>query len=148
MADAAQEVGDEVESAEGKSRGFGETLDGIVGGGAKTALLGIAGITAAYKVLGAVYDTVKETIRESLDLYEVQAQAEAQLEQRLIATGGAAGLSAEQLYAHASALQEVTRIGDEAIIPAQSMLLTFKNIKAEGASSTGRLKPCSTWRLQ
>ncbi|MCO5191368.1 MAG: hypothetical protein M9918_24655, partial [Anaerolineae bacterium] len=132
VADAAQEVGDEVESAEGKSRGFGETLDGIVGGGAKTALLGIAGITAAYKVLGAVYDTVKETIRESLDLYEVQAQAEAQLEQRLTATGYAAGASAEEIYAHASALQEVTRIGDEAIIPAQSMLLTFKNIKAEG----------------
>lgn len=132
VADAAQEVGDEVESAEGKSRGFGETLDGIVGGGAQAAILGIAGVTAAYKVLGAVYDTVKETIRESLELYEVQAQAEAQLEQRLKATGNAAGISAEEIYAHASALQEMTRIGDETTIMAANMLLSFKNVKAEG----------------
>ncbi len=55
--------------------------------------------------------------------------AMAQLQATLRSTGGAAGRSADQLVASASALQKVTTFGDDAIISMQSVLLTFQQIK-------------------
>jgi hypothetical protein len=60
-----------------------------------------------------------------------QADALAQLDQRIKSTGGAANRSSEQLQKMASALQGVTRFGDEAIIEMQSVLLTFTNIEGQ-----------------
>ena len=58
-----------------------------------------------------------------------QEKAEVKLEAVIKATGGAAGKSAEELKKTASALQDVTTYGDEAILSGQSILLTFKEIK-------------------
>ncbi len=66
--------------------------------------------------------------KELVNVYAVQEQAEARLEATIKATGKAAGLSADQLKDMASGLQGVTKFGDEAIIGAQSLLLTFKDI--------------------
>lgn len=57
-----------------------------------------------------------------------QIRVENQLAAVLKSTGGAAGLSAEEIKNHASALQKMTNFGDEAIIGGQNLLLTFKNI--------------------
>jgi len=57
-----------------------------------------------------------------------QEKAEAKLNAVLKSTGQIAGLTAGELKNMASSLQEVTTFGDEAIIEAQSLLLTFTQI--------------------
>lgn len=52
-----------------------------------------------------------------------------QLEQRLKSTGSAAGLSKEQLIGLADSLQGLTTFEDDAVLSAENLLLTFKNIK-------------------
>jgi hypothetical protein len=66
--------------------------------------------------------------KQAENLFRVQELAETKLDATLKATGFAAGLTAEQLKTMASELQNVTTFGDETIISAQSMLLTFKDI--------------------
>ena len=61
-----------------------------------------------------------------------QQRAVAELERVIKSTGNAAGLSAPHLIAYAGALQQSTTYGDEAIIGAQSLLATFKEIGAAG----------------
>lgn len=85
------------------------------------SLLGAGAIAGAAK---AIFDFGKE----SFELYRVQEQAENQLAAAIKSTGGAAGLSARELKAYASELQGVSTFGDEAIIGAQSLLLTFTGI--------------------
>ena len=63
----------------------------------------------------------------------VEATAEqekvlAQLQARLASTGHAAGLSAEELTKLASELQRTTTYGDEAVISAEALLLSFTRI--------------------
>ncbi len=60
-----------------------------------------------------------------------QEDAEAKLEAVIKATGGAAGFTAGQLKKQASALQNLTRFGDEAVIELQAILATFRNIKGD-----------------
>ena len=60
-----------------------------------------------------------------------QILAETQLNAVLKSTAGAAGLNAKELTGMASALQKQTRFGDEAIIKAQSLLLTFTKVGKE-----------------
>ena len=57
--------------------------------------------------------------------------AQAQLAAALLSTGGAAGKTIGQLNAHASALQGVTKFGDEATNAMQGVLLTFTQIQGE-----------------
>jgi phage-related minor tail protein len=53
------------------------------------------------------------------------------LEITLKATGHAAGFTRDQLLEQATALQSVTRFGDDTITAMQTMLLTFKQIKGD-----------------
>jgi hypothetical protein len=69
--------------------------------------------------------------RGSVQRYDQQLQAEAQVKQGLQSTGGVSGRSFEQIKAQASQLQGVTLFGDEEILKAQSVLLTFTNIRNE-----------------
>ena len=55
----------------------------------------------------------------------------AQLEARVKSTGGAAKLAVPQLTAMAEEMQRLTVFSDEAVMSAQSMLLTFTKIKAD-----------------
>jgi len=61
----------------------------------------------------------------------IQEKAEAKLNAVIKSTGGAAGLTANELKKMASQLQDVTTFGDETIIGAQSLLLTFTKIGKE-----------------
>ncbi|MFV0515048.1 MAG: hypothetical protein ACK5MY_15685 [Jhaorihella sp.] len=75
---------------------------------------------------------VAAAFRDVIGLYDEQQRAEAKVAQAVAATGGAAGFAAEQLYEQASALQDVTRFGDEDILNnVTAQLLTFKNISGE-----------------
>lgn len=72
---------------------------------------------------------VAAAFRDVIGLYDEQARAEAKVAQAVSQTGGAAGFTEEQLFGMASALQEVTRFGDEAILNGvTAQLLTFKEI--------------------
>lgn len=76
---------------------------------------------AGWQIAGAVIGKfVSSTIEAE--------QAQAKLNAVLKATGGAAGLSAIQLTDLATSLQKVTTYGDEAILGAETLLLTFRNI--------------------
>jgi len=79
---------------------------------------------AFQKGLSAVTHFVEGSIKRFIE----QERVEAQLNQTLKSTGYAAGLTAEQLKAMARGLQDVTAYGDEAVIGAENLLLTFTNI--------------------
>lgn len=66
-----------------------------------------------------------------INLAREQIKVEKQLAAVLKSTGGAAGITAREIKAHASALQKVTNFGDEVTISAQAMLLTFTKIGRE-----------------
>lgn len=80
----------------------------------------LAGALAGLSVGAVVGGIVRATMESE--------QAMAQLEARLKSTKGAAGLTKDELVDMAGALQGVSTYGDEAIMGAQSMLLTFTKI--------------------
>lgn len=100
-----------------------------VAGGAKKSLAAIKttalGVGAGILVAGAALAAFG---KESLALFAVQEKAEAQLANVIKSTGSAAGVTAKEMREYASELQNMTTFGDEAIIGAQSLLLTFTNI--------------------
>ncbi len=55
----------------------------------------------------------------------------AQIEARIKSTGGAAGLTAQQVAEMASALQKATTFSDEAILEMQAVLLTFGHVQGD-----------------
>lgn len=65
---------------------------------------------------------------ESINAYNESERALAQLGAVIKSTGGAAGVTKEQAVNLAAALQQTTSVSDEAIIGAESMLLTFTKI--------------------
>lgn len=108
-----------VKKSDTEVKGLGKTLSNI------GKLVKGAAVTGAFIAFGkAIVDTTKKAI----DAFRVQEDAEAKLNQTLEATGFAAGLTSDELKKLASGLQDVTRFGDEAIIGAESLLLTFKDI--------------------
>jgi len=86
-----------------------------------------AGIALATKAIQKIVKIGKESIQA----FKVQEQVEARLNATLKSTGYAAGFTADELTNMASALQEQTTYGDEAVIKAQALLLTFRNIGEE-----------------
>jgi Phage-related protein len=90
-----------------------------------SSILGIS-----LKDIGGVYAVmqVKNLATESVKLYDVQKQAEGQLRASLISTRNTAGKTFKELTEMAAGLQKKTTFGDEEIIKAQSLLLTFKGV--------------------
>jgi len=84
----------------------------------KFAVAGYAAVGVAIIAMG------KKAVRA----FKIQEQAEAKLNATIKSTGSAAGLTSKELTNMASALQKVTKYGDEEIIGAESLLLTFKSI--------------------
>lgn len=67
----------------------------------------------------------------SIESFQAAESALADLSAVLESTGGVAGVTMEQLQAHASELQKVTKFSDESVMAAQGMLLTFTQIGAD-----------------
>lgn len=93
------------------------------GSGAESFGRNIGRLAAAFAG-GAFFQSVIANTIESED-------ALAQLNATIKSTGGAAGLSSDELVAMAQGLQQVTTFGDDAIISMQSQLLTFTKIGKE-----------------
>ena len=88
----------------------------------------IAGGMALAGGLEAVGQKVLSFASDSISAAKDSKAANAQLAQVLKSTGGAAGLTADELKKMASQMEKVSMFEDEAIINAQSLLLTFTNI--------------------
>lgn len=97
----------------------GKATEGALAGLGRT-LVSIGAAYAAGRFFGAI-------IRNTIEAEQVTAQLTAALK----STGGVAGQTKEALLEHAAALQSVTAFGDEAIVSAQAMLLTFRNIAGD-----------------
>jgi hypothetical protein len=69
--------------------------------------------------------------RKSVDDFDKQAKADAQLRASLISTRGIAGVTFEKLKDQATALQKITLFGDEDTNKAQSILLTFTKVRGK-----------------
>ena len=80
---------------------------------------------AAYAAIGVAIIALS---KKAVKAFAVQEQAEAKLNATIKSTGQAAGLTSKELLNMATGLQQVTKFGDEAIIGAESLLLTFKDI--------------------
>lgn len=105
MVPAAGKAEKSVDKLSTASKEFGKVIGGLA-----AALAG-----------GAFFQAVIRNTIESED-------ALAQLNATIKSTGGAAGLSSDQMVAMAQGLQKVTTFGDDAIISMQSQLLTFTKI--------------------
>jgi hypothetical protein len=88
----------------------------------------VTGIKSAVDLMGMAWTAAANAIQPFIDSASESQQAVFELEAVLRATGGAAGLTSEELQGMADGLQNMTRFSDEAILGGQSMLLTFRNI--------------------
>lgn len=86
------------------------------------AALGIGAAIGAAAVFG-----FRKFIKESSEAQKSSAQLAAVVK----STGGAAGRTTAELEAQATALQKVTTFSDDAVMSAQSLLLTFTGIKGQ-----------------
>src|SRR3990167_7085634 len=97
--------------------------------GAATALTGInlASVGVAGAIIG-VAAALKYSVEQAAEAEKIMAVTESVIK----STGGAAGLTAEQISNMAGRLSQLNAIDDETIQSAQNLLLTFKKIKGEG----------------
>lgn len=82
----------------------------------------------AFAAFQRVMRGVTQFLSGSITKFIEQERVEAQLNQTLKSTAYAAGMTAEELKNMAKGLQSMTAYGDEAVIGAENLLLTFTNI--------------------
>lgn len=105
-------------SSKGSLGGWAKGLSSVVMGpiGAMVGTVGAA--------IGGAF-----AVGNSISAANEQIRAQQKLEAVLRATGGAAGLTGQQIADYASDLQRVTNFGDEATIASAAVLATFKEVK-------------------
>jgi len=92
-----------------------------------TTRLGAAAKAAAVAGVGLLVGGLTASVAAALEAEKIMAQTEAVIK----ATGGAAGLTAEEISNLAEAESRLTSIDDEVIQSGANMLLTFKEIGGE-----------------
>ena len=109
---------------------FGRQLhDGIMGGVSGLGkALGVGLLAGAGAAVAAGAAILHTGIGEAM----AAAAGTAQLEAGIKSTGGAAGVSADQLNALASSIQDYSGQTDDSIVKSEQLLLTFTNIKNNG----------------
>lgn len=97
--------------------------------GAVAALAAVAvGVVALRGLVGVMADVVKEASDD--------ANALAQLQAVVKSTGGAAGLSAQEMSDLGGSLQLVSKFGDDSIASMQAVLATFTSIRGPAFTET------------
>lgn len=94
-------------------------------GGLGSMIRNVGGIIAATFAIGAITAFGSASVAS----YKEVEMAASQVNQGIISTGGAAGRSIEDMVAQANKLENTTLFGDDQILGAQSMLVTFTKIK-------------------
>lgn len=91
----------------------------------------VTGIKSAIDLVSGAFNTAVNAITPFIQSASDSEDAIANLNATLQSTGGAAGLTSEELQNMANSLQNVTRFSDEAILNGEAMLLTFTSIGSE-----------------
>lgn len=103
-------------------------INGSITNVTKTLEKNADAIKAVGLVSGAAFGIISLAIGKSIGEAKEAQAVNAQLAAVLKSTGGAVGLTAEQINDYASSLQKTTGIADDVIGAGQNMLLTFTNI--------------------
>ena len=111
-----------------QARGVQEEL-GSAGGGVGDFIKKAVGFAGIQLGVEAVVGSLKQLGSESVAEFEQAQGAAAQLQAALLSTGGAAGLTKQELLDLSTALEGKTILDGDAITQAQSVLLTFTKIK-------------------
>jgi hypothetical protein len=85
-------------------------------------------VGGAFDLLGQGLDKVSDFLSESIGEASAAADVQAQLQAVLKSTGGAAGVTADQVNELANKYSKMTRFEDDAIVSTENLLLTFTNI--------------------
>lgn len=85
-------------------------------------------VSTAWKAVSSVISTSLSRVKELVESAKTQIDAERKLQAVLIATGNAAGFTADELKAYASQLQSVTNFGGDATLQAMAVLAMFKQV--------------------
>jgi len=104
----------------------------IAAGKAMTKALAIAVPAATIASLYALH----KVMQKGIELAKEQEAVETRLGAVIKSTGQAAGINLEQMKKMASAMQQVTTVGDEVILGGMSILATFKQVKGEAFERT------------
>ena len=129
----AEQIGKATFVLEADSKKFNKDLAAAKkkAGGLKGALGGVAKVAGGFlaaNVISGGLSKLTGFMSDSIEKAKEQMAVEAQLDAVLKSTGGAAGVTADEVKKLGSALQETTNFGDEVTIAAQNMLLTFTGI--------------------
>lgn len=122
-----KDLGDESERTSRKAKSAIAEQNKAVGdlGNAWQGVRGFAiGAIGAIAGIGGLSQIVGSITRNTVE----SEQALAQVEARIRSTGGAAGLTSQQLQAMAQQLQDASTFDDDAIMQSQSVLLSFTNV--------------------
>lgn len=117
-----------IDQASGTLKGVGGELDHMEGkasklaGGLKGGLMVGAGLAVAG--IGALGVVLGQSVKEAMAAEQITADLNAALK----STKGVAGMNAQAIQDNALALSQVTRYEDDAIVEAETMLLTFTKI--------------------
>lgn len=115
----------ELKKVNGRLAGIRKQTQGVKKG---LSTLSVAGLVASVTLaVRSVLNLGKETLK----LFNIQAQADAQLKAAIASTNGAAGKSYDDLKKKASEFQTQSLFGDESIQKAQATLLTFTKIQGD-----------------
>jgi len=109
--------------AQGLEKSFQKTGRALLDTMSKLSMVGLA----AFKMV----QQIGRGIKDLTDAYAKQANAEAKRNQILKTTGNIVNKTTSELNQMASEMQSLTGIGDEVIINAQGIMLTFKQIGEE-----------------
>ena len=112
-----------------KPEGVGQTKKAIKG-----LNTGVKGLGSSLLKIGAsvaVLRGVSKAVMGSVTAFQKQQDAVKRLNTVLKSTNHVAGLTSQELQDMASALQETTTFGDEAVMSAQSLMLTFTQVGKE-----------------
>lgn len=118
MGEFEKQIGGLKKPVEETNKGFKQIFTGFVAG------------QLTVDALKGAFSSLVNTMRQSIDAYDKQFLAESSLRQSL-------GYTSKALIEQASAIQKVTRFGDEEVLQAQAMMAMF--IKEE--STIKRLTP-------
>lgn len=120
-----------IDDAKKQAKSFKDVL-GLIGGVAgDIAGMALQVVAAAATTAAVAVGAFGAEVWRSVDAGMQSQQVNTQLAAVLRSTGGAAGVSAQQVNDYADKVSMMTGIDDEAIVSAQSMLLTFTDIGAK-----------------
>ena len=132
MADSTERLLVRIDATTEQLRRELKKADDAVGKSTAKIQVDLAKIGKAFAVLGAgIAAGLTAAFVKGMQGMAERERAMAQLESVLKSTGAAAGKTAEELTTTAAALQKVSINTEEAIIGAQSMLATFKEVKGD-----------------